>query len=240
MNKECLIKEYWSEAEYEEYLNYLFSIGNAKTIEFNSKLIKTNKKMIGIKTPVLRNIAKLIAKGNINSFLACVRSNYFEEILIEGFVIGFIKDDNLFLEYFENFIKKIDNWAVCDMCVSSFKIMKKVDFFNLADDLVNTDSEFIQRVGLIIILDYYIDDKHINEILEIVKNLKSNYYYVNMASAWLISSCFIKYREMTLDLIKSKKLPVFVQNKSIQKIRESYKVDKGVKDELLKYKMKEE
>lgn len=240
MNKECLIKEYWRKVDYEEYLGYLLSIKNEKTIEFNSKIIKTNYKMIGIKTPELRNIAKFIAKGNIISFLSCVKSTYFEEILIEGFVIGFIKDYNLFLKYFEKFIRKIDNWAVCDMCVSSFKIMKKVDFFGLANNLINTNDEFIQRVGLIIILGYYIDDNHIKRILDIVQNLRSNYYYVNMASAWLISTCFVKYKEMTLEAIKSKKMPAFVQNKSIQKIRDSYKVNKKDKDDILKYKIKDE
>ena len=58
----------------------------------------------------------------------------------------------------------------------------------------------------------------------------------HMAVAWAVSICFIKFPEKTQILLKSNKLDNFTHNKSIQKIIESYRVDKEVKNELRKLK----
>ena len=46
-----------------------------------------------------------------------------------------------------------------------------------------------------------------------------------MAQAWLISIMFIKFREKTLDYLKENTLDNWIQNKTIQKIRESIRVN---------------
>lgn len=226
----------WNKSLYNEYIEYLISIGDKKLSSFNKKIINTKQEIIGIKIPVLRDIAKKISKGNVDSFLNLVGDTYFEEILVSGFVIGSIKDKDIFLEYFNSFVKNVDNWATCDMCVSSFKIMKKIDFFDFAKTLAFNDFEFISRVGIVIMLDHYVDSNHIEDIIKVVKSIKSSDYYVNMALSWLVSVLFIKFRVITLDLLKQRILPVFVQNKAIQKIRDSYRVSKEDKDMLLLYK----
>lgn len=227
----------WNKSLYNEYISYLISIGDDKLASFNKKIINTEQEIIGIKIPVLRNIAKRISRGNIESFLELVDNKYFEETLIFGFVIGYINDKELFLKYFNSFILKIDNWATCDTCVSSFKIMKKIDFFDIARSLAFNDNEFLSRVGIVIMLDHYVNSRYIDEIIKVVSSIESNYYYVNMALSWLISVLFIKFRSNTLELLKQRILPVFVQNKAIQKIRDSYRVSKEDKEMLLLYKI---
>ena len=58
-------------------------------------------------------------------------------------------------------------------------------------------------------------------------------YYIRMAVAWLVCECFIKYPDETYGFLKSRILPTWTQNKSISKIRDSYRVPKEVKDALL-------
>ena len=57
-----------------------------------------------------------------------------------------------------------------------------------------------------------------------------------MAQAWLISIMFIKFREKTLDYLKENTLDNWIQNKTIQKIRESIRVSKEDKDLVLIFK----
>ena len=45
-----------------------------------------------------------------------------------------------------------------------------------------------------------------------------------MAIAWLVSVCFVKYRNKTFKYLNDNKLNRFTYNKSIQKIIESYRV----------------
>ncbi len=47
----------------------------------------------------------------------------------------------------------------------------------------------------------------------------------------------MKFPRETLPLLQRRTLPKFTQNKSIQKIRESYRVPKEDKDMLLQYKL---
>lgn len=230
INEDLLLQYKWTTNIYNQYINYLKKLGNTKLAKFNSKIINTNQKILGINTPTLRKIAKIISKGNIESFLTVSNNQYFEETLIQGFIIGYIIEKETFIEHFHKFILKIDNWATCDMCVSSFKIMKNVNFYPLAKELSLQNNEFISRVGIVIILEHYINNENINDILTLTTKIKSNYYYTNMALSWLISICFIKFRTNTLELIKQKKLPVFVQNKTISKINDSYRVNKEEKE----------
>ena len=53
-----------------------------------------------------------------------------------------------------------------------------------------------------------------------------------MAKAWLISVCFVKFRDKTLEFIKNNKLDTFTHNKAIQKIIESFRVNDNDKKYL--------
>ena len=226
----------WNNETYLKYLNYLNNIGDKKTKEFNERIINTKYEILGIKTPILREIAKDISKTNFKKFITLSQNKYYEEIMIEGLLLSYIEDDNEFLEYFNKFIYKIDNWSLCDTCINSYKIMKKEDFSDIAYSLILDSQEYIERVGYVMLLDYYVDDEHIDSILSLCMK-ESSYYYVNMAISWLIAECFIKYRTKTLELLKSKKLSPFVQNKAISKIRDSYRVsdkDKNIVNKLKK------
>lgn len=237
MDNKFFIKEQWNKKEYQELIKYLLSKEKKELKNFNSKIINTKQIIIGIETKTLRDIAKYIAKGNIIEFLDNTENTYFEETLIEGFVISYIKEEEIFKKYFYKFINKVDNWATCDMCISSFKIIKNLNFYNESKKLVSQDNEFISRIGLIILLYYYIDEKHIDDILKYISKINTKYYYVNMAISWLISASFIKHRANTLELLKQKKLPIFVQNKAISKIRDSYQVSKEDKELVKQYKL---
>lgn len=219
---------------YSRLIGYLKSLSDPKYLEFNKKIVNTPSKMLGIRTPVLRNIAKDISKNNPIGFLDILEHNYFEESVLEGFVISCFKDKELFDKYLELFIPKVNNWATSDMCISSMKQMRKDEkYFELAKKLVKSRKEFEIRVGYVIMMDHFLDEEHIDIILDILNQEEgSNYYYVNMAKAWLISVCFVKFRNKTLDFIKNNKIDVFTHNKAIQKIIESYRVETKDKEYL--------
>lgn len=230
------IKKTWDKVSYNSFLEYLKSIGEEKTKAFNSRIIDTKYEMIGIKTPVIKSLVKEIAKSDIYSFLECVGSTYYEEVLVHGLILSYIKDCDVFLDYFNKFILLIDNWALCDTCINSYKIMKKNDLSSKASSLIYSDNEFLARVGYVMFLDHYLDDDHINDIIHL-SMIPSEYYYVNMAIAWLLSCCFIEYKDFVLDLLKSNVLSPFVQNKTISKIRDSYKVSKEDKELIKSFKI---
>lgn len=228
----------WSKKEYLSFINNLKKQSDLKYKDFHSKLILDNC-LIGIKTPVLRKIAKEISQGNYKAFIKYNNHKYYEEKMIHGLIIGYSKnsfDDKIKL--LNEFLPFIDNWAICDITCSNLKDFKKNQDqgFKIIVNYLNDNNLWVKRVGIVLLLDYYINDNYIDKILTITEKIKSEEYYVRMANAWLISMCYIKYKNKTLKLFQSNSLDKFTQNKAISKIRDSYQVNEIDKKELLKLK----
>lgn len=233
-----IIPTEWTEKSYKKFQKQLYSLQDKKYLDFNKKIISTSYEMIGIRAPIIRNIAKAISKTNIKAYLDFTSHNTYEEILLEGVVISYLKDKENFCHYFNKFILYIDNWAICDMVVSSLKIVKenKTYFYPKIKKYLQSDKEYIKRVGIIMLMDFYLDDDNIEEVFKLIDNLSCNQYYVNMAIAWLISIAYIKYKKKTIYYLKHNNLNKFTHNKAIQKIKESNRVSKEDKLKVEKLK----
>lgn len=146
------------------------------------------------------------------------------------------KDINKVMNYIEEFITKIDNWAICDTFCAGLKITKKYkkEMWQFIQKYIKSNKEFEVRFALVMILDYYIEDEYLEKDLKIFNENKNNKYYVQMAVAWAISLCIIKYYDRTVEFLKSDKckLDKFTFNKSIQKAIESYRISGDEKEVL--------
>ncbi len=230
-----MIPDKWNINTYKIFIEYLISIKDEKYKEFHSSIVIDSKyEMIGIRLPKMREIAKDISKTNIEEFLNVAQDNYYEEVMIQGLVISYIKDENTFYKYFKNHIKKIDNWALCDTFCCSIKLVKKYEnkYFNEALKMALNSEEFVSRVGLVMILANFVNEKNLNNIYETLNKITSDKFYINMAEAWLICDLYIKFPNETLEFIKNNKLNKFTHNKAISKIHDSYRVSKNDKDYL--------
>ena len=234
----CITVKTWNEENYNEFVNYLKSLQDVKYKEFHSSLVLNSKyEMIGIRVPIMRDVAKKIAKTNIEEFLKYAQNKYYEEVMIQGLVISHIKDENAFYNYFKKYIKKIDNWAVCDSFCSSIKIVRKYEekYFKEANQMALSEKEFISRVGLVMILNHFISSDNLDNIFETLNKIHSDKFYINMAEAWLVCEMYIKHPKETNEFLKKNELNQFTQNKAISKIHDSYRVSKEEKVLLNKY-----
>ncbi len=224
----------------DKILKQLFELQDKKYKEFHSSLCPNVDNIIGVRIPELRKLAKQIAKENPKEFIENpVKKQYYEEIMLEGFVIGYMKATlEEKLHYLDNFIPEIDNWAVCDCTASTLKFIDKYkkEVWEYLQKYINSKKEFEKRFAIIILMDYYLTDEYIDKVLEIYNKIDSDQYYVQMGIAWAISVCFVKYREKTRKILHNNNLSTFTHNKSIQKIIESTRVDKETKEELKRLK----
>lgn len=228
----------WNDKSFTDFREYLFSLSNKTYKDFTSKLTPGESNFIGITIPIMRNIAKDISKGDYKSFLK-IKCVYHEEKMIKGFVISKISDFNEYLSYMYEFIHDVDNWAICDCVVQSSKIFKKnLDFgWNFVEYCLNSNREYIIRVGIVLMLTYYINDNYIADVIKKATEVKFEAYYVKMAVAWLISVAFIKYSDLVIPIL-GKSFDKFTNNKAISKIRDSFRVSKELKDYIVSYRIK--
>lgn len=228
----------WTKENYTEFINYLKRIREVEYKKFSEKITFTKYEILGIRLPKLRVIAKEIAKGNYKSYLEISNNIYYEEVMIKLLVISNIKDLNECINYFDNTIDLIDNWALCDTFCNSLKIVNKNKsyFLSKIKDLIKSNKTYYVRVGLILLLCYYVEEEYLDVIINLLDTIISDEYYVNMAEAWLVCEIFIKYENIGLNYLRNNKLNKFTNNKSISKIRDSYRVSKEMKDYILKFK----
>ena len=217
----------------------IYELADEKYKDFHSRLCPGTTNIVGVRTPVLRNYAKeLNRKYSLNDLLKEIDDTLYEEIMLQGMLIGLSKNIEEVLKYTKTFIPKIDNWAICDVFCAGLKITKKYkkEMWNFIQKYLNSDKEFEIRFGIVIILDYYIDEEHLDKNFEIFQKIKNDNYYVKMAIAWAISICLIKYYDKTIKYLKKAKLDDWTYNKSLQKAIESYRISDEQKEVLRKMK----
>lgn len=224
----------WNEEIYQEFQSYLQSLKDDKMRDFSKKLTKTHYEILGIKLPVLRKIAKEIVKGNYNSYLKYAKCNTYEEVFVKGFVIASIKNEKEFLEYLDDYIDLIDDWSLCDSFTNSLKIVNNdLDkYFAYFTEYLNSDKTFKIRVCLILYLNFYSNEEYIDKIICNILKIKNREYYVEMAISWVLQNLYLVDKEKIINLLKENKLNKFVNNKTISKLRDSYKVSKEDKEYL--------
>ncbi len=215
----------WNSKSYNEFLEYLDSIKDLKYRDFHQKITGSSN-ILGINASELKRIAKEISKGDYESFIKMNTSSFYETIMIEGFLYGYLKLslENL-IPYIDVYLLKVNTWAHVDSFVSNLKQFKKNQKvgFKYAKKLIHSKNVFIKRTGIIILLDYFLHDMYIDKTLDLVTKIKSNDYYVKMAVSWLLSIAYIKYKEKTLVYLVNLK-DDFVYNKTLSKIIESRRI----------------
>lgn len=210
----------------------IFDLADEEYRQFQSGLVPGVDNILGVRLPSLRKLARELAKGNWPNYIATMQDDYYEEIMLQGLIIGYAKADiEEILHYVAAFVPKINNWAVCDWCCSSFKITKKhlPRVWDFLRPYLLSRKEYELRFGIVMLLSFYIEDEYIDRVLVLLDNAKHQGYYVKMAVAWAISICFVKYPEKTMVYLRKNTLDDFTYNKALQKITESFRVDKETK-----------
>ncbi len=225
----------------QEIKTYLEEIAEEKYRNFSSSLIPGSRPILGVRIPALRNLAKKIAKGDWEGYLNNAVDDTFEEVNLQGFVIGYAKTDiETILPYVSRYVEKINDWSLCDGFCATLKIVAKhrERVLEFLKPYISADAEFKQRFVAIILMNYYLTDEYIDQTLSILDCMKNDGYYRKMGVAWVIATAFAKQREKTLDYIKegNNTLDDFTYNKAIQKMLESFRVSDDDKAMLRKMK----
>ena len=232
-----LIKSNWTHNDLLELANHLATIQDLKYKKFNDKIINTTSKTIGVQIPKLRKIAKEILKGNYITLLNLETPDIFELHIIHSLLLCQIKDIDTSLKYFESFILKINNWAVCDLICAEYKTVKQdIKLFkNKIANWCESNNEFVVRTGLILMLKNYINTD-IDFVLETISKIDNNKYYVIMGIAWTLSIAYLRHPNKILNYLQNTNLNNTVKIKTYQKIIESNQVSTEEKESIKKLK----
>lgn len=223
----------------ESIRRYLYDLADDDYKSFHGNLCPGTDNIIGVRIPKLRVYAKELAGGEWEDYLQNAWGDYNEEIMLQGFVIGYAKTDiETRLAYLTEFIPKINNWGTCDSPCMGMKFINKNKerMLGFIQPYLKSKREYELRFAVVTLLDYYVEAEHIGYVLKVLNTTKHDGYYVKMAVAWTLCECYLKFPKETLEFLESNQLDDWTYNKGIQKMTESRRVSEEEKAMLRKMK----
>ena len=210
----------------------LFSLRDEAYKAFHEKLMPSvdRDSVIGVRTPALRRLASAFAKTEeALAFMADLPHVYYEENCLHAFLIETINEFKLTIEELDRFLPYIDNWATCDMMSPKIFSQNKEQLLPIVEKWIASDHIYMVRFGIVMLMKHYLDDDFSPLHLQLVANIRSNEYYIEMAQAWYFAEALIKQYELTLPYLKNENLSLFVHNKTISKACDSFRLDSNTK-----------
>ena len=225
----------------DEIVTELFKMRDADYAQFQGKLIPTvsSDRVIGVRTPALRAFAKDLYKDpDIDEFLCATPHQYFDEDQLHAFVISLEKDFDKCIALVEEFLPFIDNWATCDQLSPKCFKKEQKKLLSYIKVWIKSNHTYTVRFAIGMLMQHYLDDGFKTEYADMVAEVRSDEYYINMMIAWYFATALAKQYESIVPYIEEKRLAVWVHNKAIQKSVESYRITAEQKEYLKTLKIK--
>lgn len=209
--------------------NELLALKNEKHASFLAKLCPTVdiNTILGLKSPQIKEIAKLVKNDEtlMNKFLCELPHKYMEENMLHSFLLTYIKDFDKLIYSIEKFLPYIDNWAVCDSFNCKILSKKQNELLAYIKLWLSSKHTYTVRFATLCLMRYFlINDDFALLATELLANINTEDYYINMALAWFYCELAIKHYNISINIFESRTLPNWVQNKAIQKCVESFRL----------------
>lgn len=216
----------------EEIENLLRERADEKYREFHGGLTKTAYERVGVRVPVLRAIAKNIARsGEWRQFLSVRPVRLYEHAMLVGIVSAIAKEpyeDKM--ARLEEFASLVDDWAVCDVTCSSLRCRDGRLFGDMARFAASSDA-WLARMGIVVLLCNFADGEHTDALREVIDGVRAQGYYVDMAVGWLIATAESRTEGAGLELMRTAHISPEVKKIAAAKMRDSFRVSAESKRE---------
>lgn len=213
---------------YEDVVRELNANADAKYRDFIAKLVPTIEKdtVIGVRMGDLRRLAREIIKNSNLEIFNGAKFYYREEKLLYALCIFKMSESfDAAMNALDAFLPYIDSWEVTDLIAGEIIIDEAhIDkAFQKALSYVHSSDEYTIRLGLVIMNKKFNDKAHIDKIIDAIKNITLNTYYVNMAAAWLLCELYFTDKAKVDEFLSSEYISMEIKKMTRQKIRESLK-----------------
>lgn len=213
---------------YSELLNDIEKLKNPKLSEFSKNILNTSIEVKGIYSKDVKTLIKKYKDININDF----ELDKFYELNFLYFAIGLQQKKTLNeqVEFvFEN-KEHLLSWGITDSTYQYFKVSVFENTLPTIKLFISQKEEFLIRYGYLLLFKFLKDTTIYDTIFNLFKN--SDFFYVKMAEAWILSYLYIYDSKKTYDYLFSSDISFGIKNMAIRKILDSYRVNKEEKEKV--------
>ena len=211
---------------YQDLKKYLLSIADEKYAAFQKPLCNSNYKIIGIKIPVLKKIAKEHYKDTDLKMSEFEHHEYLEVEMIYV-ILGMLQNKSIDdkLKFILDNVKYADSWMITDTPNGFLKDLDYERYISFFKKTYKDKNLFTRRIAYVLGLKVYRDNR-ILEILDLL--IDDGEYMVTMGQAWLLASMAICYPEEIYNYLAQSKNKV-LRKKTISKIVDSFRISEEYK-----------
>lgn len=193
---------------------------------FQQRIICTSKRILGVRTPALRAIAKKF-KGRYYELKDCP-SDVYEVSFVKICAANYLGYEELVSEL-ECILSEMDCWALTDTFKPNAIKKNRDRYIPVLLEQLKSGNEFYERFALVTLLNFYVEEKYLDLIFSCAESADNDKYYVHMASAWLIAEVAIKFFDRGEEYLKGDNLPDRTHNKAISKCSDSFRLTENQK-----------
>ena len=232
MSQEFFSLEHMENISEKQIQKQLFALADENYKIFQQKLMPSvaPDSVIGIRTPELRRFAAKFAKTEESAlFMSHFPHFYYEENNLHAFLIEKITDFERTIEELNRFLPYVDNWATCDMTSPKIFSGNKEKLLPVIQNWISSDHTYMVRFGIVMLMKHYLDDAFSIEHLQMISNIHSEEYYIEMAQAWYFAEALVKQYDHALPYLQKGLLSPFVHSKTISKACDSFRIEQDKK-----------
>lgn len=209
-------------------------------IAWTRNILQTNHILYGLQAKEISQEVSNILQGDVEEFLETRAFANYDALLIYGKVLATLNSPTKIKFYLDKYLEIVDSWALIDCLIFKINKSNSHEYIKLINYYKDSPNLFGRRLAIYItLLILRTDINFTSFIFALLENFKDEKeYYVNMMGAWVLSECLIKDYKTTLVFMQKKTLSKFVNNKAIAKARDSFRLDKQRKDDLIEYRIK--
>lgn len=213
---------------YSELLNDIEKLKNPKLSEFSKNILNTPIEVKGIYSKDVKTLIKKYKDININDF----ELDKFYELNFLYFAIG-LQQKKTLKEQVDFVFKNrthLLSWGITDSTYQYFKVKDFNGTLPIIKLFISQKEEFLIRYGYLFLFNYIKDTTIYDTIFALFKN--SDFFYVKMVEAWVLSYLYIYDSKKTYDFLFSSDISFDIKNMAIRKILDSYRVNKDEKEKV--------
>ncbi len=208
----------------------LESLADPHYREFQAVLIPgiDRTRMLGVRLPQLRRIAKRLAIGGMLAFPPAP-GELFEETMIRGMLPGYAEwaSPEERLNCLTLFARRdIDNWSLCDSCCATchfVRLHREETWEWLRQHLFDAEElPYSRRFGIVMLLYHFVPEADwAQKVAETLPRILPGHFYVDMALAWCACELLLRYPGLASPLLTPGTLSDNVLAFTRRKLRES-------------------
>jgi 3-methyladenine DNA glycosylase AlkD len=211
--------------------------GNDEYRKFHMRVANdlAGAELIGVRTAVLRKIAKEIAGGDWRAFLLGNDWRIYEMKQIAFLLPSYLElDFDEFFALYDQLIPCASSWANCDTLGLKRRFLTENPAKSWAriGEYLNSQDAWAVRIGLNLVFANFLDYENIERTLAEIIKIDTRYrekaprgtlnYYVKMMLAWTLAEAAINYQEKVEVILP--KLDQETAKYARQKMRDSYRI----------------